>query len=750
MRAGLQVNGGLFLSLAKGERLMVDTRKCSAVRLTGLFMFFFIISWAVDGSQARMIEVQGKKYDIVQPGEFKPGEVIVRLHPGTSKDAVQAMAAQIAGRVKAQIPEYHLYLLVVPPQAGVAAQKAQVDEAARTLKSFPQVKAAYPNFKLSIPRPPEVPVAKAGDKEDTRVPGVPPQQGLTAQALELADYQWHLDKIKFRDSGAAPASPPMVAVIDTGVDYTHPDLAANVVMGWDFIDDDDDPMDESGHGTHVAGLIAASSPVGGNGITGISPYSKVLAVRVLDQYGSGTWFQVMQGIIYARSSTAKILNLSLVGYDLPGSSAYVDLQQVVDDTVAAGKIVCVAAGNDDNYLAYDDIHYWAPPNLTPVPAGFPNSFTAAASEQNDCRVYFSNYDVGTLGGVAYNFNFVDLAAPGWKIYSTIPVSQGGYGVKSGTSMAAPIVAGCAARVWARYPTYTAAQVQNRLISTGLAVGSAGGANGFYTKERRVDLLKALRRKATGFTGVVYNGQNGAPLSGVKVEASPSGATVNTNAGGFFTITGLTGGATYSLKFSKSGFGNSTMNGQVATADKINDLARPTHLNKKRATGQWTILFSHRNVHPGYQDAVYSYTYDWWPVPWSKTYGLRFAPRLERNGSVIVEPSIPGSLVEPPFAALTNDDWNRTSGSQNIVISQVQSGTYRIWTRLDNFADTYYEWGSYQGAGQALKARIYNGASLQGSAVATKATGAGPYWWVADLEGGALTIRNKMGTTAPPF
>ncbi|RJR46285.1 MAG: hypothetical protein C4567_02440 [Deltaproteobacteria bacterium] len=734
---------------AEGERTMLNIRRCRVVRITGLLAVFLVILLAAAGSQARMMEIRGKTYDIAEPGEFKSGEVVVRARPGTSRNDIEGMAAQMQGRIKKVIPEYDLYLIEVPPPGEYAAQKAQVNETVRTLEKFSQVKRAYPNFKVSIPKPSEIPANNGDAKEDRQAPGAPSQQGVAARTAVSSGNQWHLDKIKFHTAGAAPDAAPMVAVLDTGVDYTHPDLAANVVLGWDFVDDDDDPMDEGGHGTHMAGLIAAS-PAEGTGITGVSPTSKILAVRVLDLNGAGTWFQVMQGIIYARDNEARIINLSLVGYDLPGSSAYEDLQQVIDDTVAADKIVCVAAGNDDNYYSYDDIYFFPPPNLTPLPAGLANAFTVTASEWNDCRVYFSNYDAGTLSGVAYNLNFVDLAAPGWKMYSTIPISQGGYANQSGTSGATAVVAGCAARVWAKYPAYTAAQVQNRLISTGAATGSSSGGNGFYAAEKRVDLMKALGQKATGFSGVVFNGQNGLPLPGVKVVATPDGITATTNASGFYTLTGLTAGTTYSLKFSRSTFGSVTLGGQVAVADKIKDLPRPAHLNKQRAAGQWTVLFSHRNFHPGYQDAVYTYQYDWWPIPWAKTSGLHFAPRLERNGTVIVEPSTPGSLVAAPYAAITNDDWNRSSGSKNMVISQVQSGTYRIWTRLDNFQDSYYEWGSYKGPGQSLKARIYNGADLQGTAVAAKATGSGSYWWVADLSGGTLTIQNKMGTTAPPF
>jgi hypothetical protein len=733
---------------------MLRTSKSSIVWL--IVMFSSVVLLIVGVSQAKMIEVQGKKYDIAQPGEFKPGEIVIKGHPETSKEAVQGLAAQLSAKVKAHIPEYNLYLLVMPPRAGEASQKAQVEEAVQTLKRFPQVRAAYPNYKMSIPRPPEAPLGKDGAKGSSRVPGTGPNQELTPQvsatALGLANYQWHLDKVKFRNAGAAPSSAPMVAVIDTGVDYDHPDLAANVVQGKDFIENDDDPMDEAGHGTHVAGLIAANGAGSGSGITGISPTSKILAVRVLDQYGAGTWFQVMQGIVYAKNSTAKILNLSLGGYFSEGSSSYLDFKQAVDDCVTAGKIVCVAAGNENNFDSFYDIHNNSPPNLVPVPAWFPNSFTTAASEQNDCRSYFSNYDVGTLSGVAYNFSFVDLVAPGWKIFSTIPISQGGYAVWSGTSMATPIIAGCAARVWAKYPSYTRAQVENRLISTGVAVGNTSGANGFYAQERRVDLMKALGLSATGFTGVVYNGQTGAPLAGAKVVATPSGLTATTNAGGFFTLTGLTGGTTYSLAFSKTGFSNYNLTGQKATANKLKDLIMPTHLNKVRGSSEWSILFSHHNWHPGYRDAIGSFWYYWWPVPWNTAAGLFFDACLDMDGTNVINWYDMGNLIEPPYAALTNDGWVYTSGSQNIVISQLQSGsTYRIYAYLNN-NDPYepFEWGDYKGPGQGLEVRIYQGATLKHTVVAASATGSGAYWWVADLQDGVITIQNKMGTSVPPF
>jgi subtilisin family serine protease len=724
--------------------------KRGAVWLT--WVLFLIVSLAAGVAQAKMMEINGKMYDIAQPGEFQPGEVVVKLHPGVSKDVVEGLESLTRGKVKGHLPEYDLYLLAVPPATGKEAQKAQVDEAVKALKRHPLVKHAYPNSKFSIPKPPETPASVKGKKTEPPIPGavisqaLPPVEG----SIGMTGWQWHLDKIKFNNAGVTPASAPKVAVVDTGVDYNHPDLAANVVKGWDFVDDDGDPMDEAGHGTHVAGLVAASPATGG--VSGVSPTSKVLAVRVLDQYGSGTFFWIISGIVYAKNSNAKIINLSLGGYALEGSSDFNDLKTAIDDCFAAGKVVCVAAGNEDNAESYMDYYGYSPPNYVPIPAWYPNSFTVAATEQNDCRTFFSNYDnSGTLNGHPFNFTFVDIVAPGWSILSTVPTNQGFYARYDGTSMATPIVAGCAARVWAKYTTLTNEQVQNRLRNTGVALGSASGAKGFYTTEYRPDLMKALGLSATGFCGAVYTAQSGAPLAGAKVVANPSGTTVYTNGSGFFTITGLTGGTTYTLNVSNAGHGALSVASQVAAADKIKDVALPTHLTKLRADNQWAITFSHRTWHPGYYDSQYSYFYSWWPVPWASSYGLWFAPRLEQDGSVIVDPSFLGNLVEPPYAAMTTDGLQYTSGCINLVISQVAGGsTYRVWTLLDNDSDSFWEWGSYKGPGQSLRARFYNCTTYKGQAVANTATGSGPYWWVADIVGNAITIQNKFGITPPPF
>lgn len=202
-----------------------------------------------------------------------------------------------------------------------------------------------------------------------------------------------------------------IAVIDTGVDYYHPDLAGKVIKGADFVDDDNDPIDENEHGTHVAGIAAANTN-NGVGIAGLAPKASILAVRVLDAEGSGTLDDVAQGIRYAADQGAQVINLSL-----GGSLGTKTLEEAVNYAFSKGSVVVAAAGNSGVMLPS-------------YPAFYSNAIAVAATDKNDQKASFSNF--GT---------WVDIAAPGVDIYSTTPNNQ--YASFSGTSMASPVVAGVA-------------------------------------------------------------------------------------------------------------------------------------------------------------------------------------------------------------------------------------------------------------------------------------------------------------------
>ncbi len=696
--------------------------------------------------QAKMVTINGKQYDIAEPGEFKPGEVIVRLKSDLPLAVAQDVAALIQGKVKKHIPEYNLALVALPTAVG-KDQKAQVEEAVAALEKLPQVAAAYPNFKMSIPKPPELdPSPVKGKAAQSVAKEAEAAAEVSAPAPAVAGFQWHLNKVRYHQAGTPPASAPTIAIIDTGVDYLHPDLKGKVLLGKDFVDSDNDPMDENGHGTHCAGIAAGT---GAAMVQGISPTSKILAVRVLDQFGSGWTFDIMQGIIYARNySGVKILSCSFGGYLQQGSAAYLDYKKVFDDTVAAGKIVCAAAGNDANLTLF---YYQSSSKYRPVPAWYPTCFTVGATNEVTLFTYFSNYDLGTAGGVTYNYAFVDIVAPGWQILSSYLDGQAVS--SSGTSMSTPLVAGAAARVWAKYPAYTLTQVQSALVNYGTAVT---GVQGFPSAERRVDLMKALGLSATGFVGQVLNGQTGKPLSGATVKAFAGTTLVTsttTNQAGMFVITGLTGGTNYRLNFTKTGFGAMNYTA-AASAGNILDLPTPMVMPQLRPAGQWSITIKWRSWQPGYYDAYYSYPSkaSWYPYYWYDAPGTFFAARLAVPGYGLIYRDDRGYPLGEPYAYMTTDAWDFKNPVTNFIITQVKAGTYKIWTRLDNINDDYYEWGKYKTVSgknlPAITAYIYQGSTLKGTVYANSATGTGAYWYIGDITGSTFTAKNLLQATQP--
>ena len=260
-----------------------------------------------------------------------------------------------------------------------------------------------------------------------------------------------------------------VGVIDSGIDYNHPDLAANIwtnpgeipgdnmdndrngytddVHGWDFANQDKDPMDDNGHGTHVAGTIAA---VGNNnlGVIGVAPNNVLLVpLKFLDKTGSGATSNAILALDYATAKGIKITNNSW-GSLLPIPSQA--LQESIKEFAENGGLFVAAAGNSS--LNTD---------LVPsYPASYPNPsiISVAATDHNDKLAYYSNYGKKT----------VDIAAPGSEIFSTLPGNQ--YGYLSGTSMASPHVAGAVALVWSQNPTLTAQEVKNLVLSKADTLG----------------------------------------------------------------------------------------------------------------------------------------------------------------------------------------------------------------------------------------------------------------------------------------
>ena len=272
----------------------------------------------------------------------------------------------------------------------------------------------------------------------------------------------------------------VVAVIDTGVDYRHPDLAANIwtntidpatggLHGYDFSANDTDPMDENGHGTHVAGIVGATGN-NGVGVTGIAQRAQIMVLRFMDAAGNGYTSDAVRAIDYAIRHGAKILNNSW-----GGASPDPALAAAIERARAAGVIVVIAAGNEQ---ANND-------TTASYPASYAkqsnNVVVVASTDSNDQLSWFSNYGPQS----------VLIAAPGESILST--ARGGGYITKSGTSMATPVISGALALLWDLHPAWTYSQILAKLK---ISVDPVTRLSGKVASGGRIDLGKLLDASTT--------------------------------------------------------------------------------------------------------------------------------------------------------------------------------------------------------------------------------------------------------------
>ncbi len=285
-------------------------------------------------------------------------------------------------------------------------------------------------------------------------------------ALIRADAVW-------RDLGARGAG-VTVAVIDTGVDYRHPALGEGfgpgfkVIGGYDFVNGDGDPMDDSGHGTHVAGIIAANSA----DLTGVAPDASLIAYKVLDRFGTGWTSDVLAGIERTVdpngdgdfSDHVAVANVSLGS---PGNSDDAK-SRAVDNAVSAGVVFVVAAGNLGSFQSVSS------------PGTADAAITVGATNFQDALASFTS-----KGPIAARYGIKpDVVAPGVDVVSA--KAGGGTLAASGTSMAAPHVAGAAALLRALHPEWSPAEVKSALVTTAAPVAAevmAAGAG-------RIDAFRA--------------------------------------------------------------------------------------------------------------------------------------------------------------------------------------------------------------------------------------------------------------------
>ncbi|KAF0133962.1 MAG: peptidase S8/S53 subtilisin kexin sedolisin [Candidatus Saganbacteria bacterium] len=295
-------------------------------------------------------------------------------------------------------------------------------------------------YKISLPKNSDVQAVCDEYKKDPNVSYAHPnyiiKAFLTPNDTKYAN-QWGLAKIDAPTAWdiTTGENAVTVAVIDTGADYNHEDLVGKIIQGENYIAKGTPPLDDNGHGTHIAGIIAAVAN-NSKGVAGVNWGARILAIKVLDSHGGGLTSNAAEGIHEAVTKGAKIINLSW-GDDVSSNT----LENAVNYAYAQGVLVVAAAGNENtSSMVY--------------PAAYTNVMCVAATDQND------KWSVWGIGSASNYGTWVDISAPGTSIYSTYLSNS--YTNLNGTSMATPFVAGVASLLFSRKPTWTPDQLRARI------------------------------------------------------------------------------------------------------------------------------------------------------------------------------------------------------------------------------------------------------------------------------------------------
>ena len=323
------------------------------------------------------------------------------------------------------------------PAMVLSTRGRSVNAVIAELKADPAVAYAEPNYLFSLPESDvEGGVASVGPRVAGAIAGVAVSDPQTGG-------QYSLDRMRVRDAWhRTKGGSNLVAVLDTGVQAGHADLRGRVAKGYDFVNNDTGASDDNGHGTWVAGIIAANAN-DHYGIAGISWTDRILPVKIMDANGTGSTADLAAGITWAANRGADVINMSVGGF--PYSQA---IQDAVNDAWSKGAVLVGAAGNNNRSETF-------------YPASFDHVVSVSATQVED---EFSNWS-------SYGPK-VDVSAPGSSVLTTNCTASacqhpdwGSHTYISGTSFATPNVSGVVALIRAKYPSYTPSQVVSRLLNT---------------------------------------------------------------------------------------------------------------------------------------------------------------------------------------------------------------------------------------------------------------------------------------------
>lgn len=386
-----------------------------------VFVFLFVFSHlSKDNSQAQE--------------EYAPDEVVVKYRPWVTKNDRYSLRQEIRGELTSFIPQLNVEVSRV--------YNGGVKETLQKLNRDHRVEYAEPNYKATA-------------------------LGITNDPF--LSQQWGLFKIQAAADGNESAwdlengsKEVLVAVLDTGISKNHPDLSTQIAQDVNFTYSQSSD-DVYGHGTHVAGIVAAIAN-NGLGVAGVGYGSRLVNVKVLDDNGSGYYSWIAQGVVFAADKNIPIINMSL------GGSSYSSLlQDAVRYAWSKGSLIVAAAGNSGKSTAT-------------YPAFYSEVMAVAATDESDKRANFSNWG-----------SWVEVAAPGVSIYSTLPTSPHkigsllSYGYANGTSMASPFVSGLAALL-VDNDKKTNSQLRSLINDTADRIAGTG----LFWQSGRINAYRALR------------------------------------------------------------------------------------------------------------------------------------------------------------------------------------------------------------------------------------------------------------------
>jgi subtilisin family serine protease len=370
--------------------------------------------------------------------EIASEQIIVRYKPNTDRKALggQIRALSVETEEKKDLGDLRMKVIKVP--------KAARETVIKALSKNPNIEFAEPDTVESID------VTTPNDPEYTSAP----------------QWVWPKTQTNIAWDTTKGSQGVVIAVIDSGINFTHPEFAGKTVPGKDFVNDDNDPTDDNKHGTAVAGVIGAVS----NNAIGVASACwecRIMPLKVMNNSGSGNMSDIVEGIQYAANNGAKIMNLSLSGTGESSSQ-----KSAVDYAHSKGVIVVGSAGNEGT-------------DVPRRPGKYPNAIAVAATDQNDKLTSYSSFG-----------QHVDIAAPG---QARVPAhNSNGFITINGTSFSAPTVAGILGLLWSAVPTATPAELRYAIEKTADPCCDGKIAGG------RINAAKALERLKQGNIPVPVN------------------------------------------------------------------------------------------------------------------------------------------------------------------------------------------------------------------------------------------------------